>query len=189
MAAQASDRLRWRFAWHETCPLGRKVRNGLVGMAGLICIGMPMTADALSCRRPNPANDIDHAVRNGIQPTLFVGTLSPTDAKAAKLRVRPPGSAPIPYRLKGRPLGPNGYRQVQLLDITIAATCISRWCASLPRPGSERLIVFRGNSTAIVMGPCGGSIHKAPDTAQEQALRRCLPNGCSETDRKTLMLR
>lgn len=145
----------------------------------LLILLAPGSPWALSCQAPNPAQSIDHLLRNGTRFDLLVGVILPTGGPTDAVQGDERSAR---YEFHGHRLTPNGSDMPAHGDIVARTQCISIWCGDLPEPSTEGLFLVRprdDGAYSLVLGACGGGIFAAPNAQQADVLRSCLRvNAC-----------
>ena len=88
----------------------------------------------------------------------------------------PVGSpAPVPARLAGTALGPDGFTLPAPDAVTLRPICLGPWCGTIPTGETWLLFAERtAEGYEVETGPCGGWAFMDPDAATLDAVAACL---------------
>lgn len=145
---------------------------------------MPVSAQALSCRRPEPADAFNAAADSEARYRILVGTLAfdasllpPTIHGVANDEPRPP----VVARFKGQALGLDGLTETDVATLTILPDCAGMWCGTL-HPDRPYLIFAREGAEGLEvdLGPCPEWTFANPQPEVIRNLTLCLMKGRCE---------
>ncbi len=166
---------------------------------------VPTTANALSCRKPDPVITMGYALERGTPFTLLEGSVSnPRDRKPEDVKF-PEGTSERErkalskhrktgydevYDFKGVRLSADAPPEAIQTVLTIRVRCTGPWCGKFPprspqgnSPDGRALFIAEGTADdgyIVKVGPCGGQVFSTPLPPQTiLELRKCMsPSEC-----------
>ena len=150
-------------------------------LAALLLLAGPV--DALSCKRPNPAEDFNRFAAAEETYSIVVGTLEIT-GEIPEYREGEPRSVAAVARI--RDLGRTGLGEAREQAVELRSTCLAAWCGGFPQDRSEvYILVLRHDGPARVLdlSPCPGGVIQRRSDAVLDLYQTCLRRGrCTEAE-------
>lgn len=157
------------------------MRRAALPLLTIAALATAPVANALSCKRPNFAEEFNRVAAAPELYSVVYGTLkavSPIPSYA------PGEPRKVAYVMEGRRMGQRGFRGWEDIDFLAQTGCAGEWCGALPPEGHPVLAFLQHEDVGLTLDvpACSTDFTVAPSLGQVTAIRVCLREGTCGAD-------